>query len=86
MDAVVSKVEAKREYPMFIKPSCAGSSVGISKAHNREELIAGLKLAAENDSKILVEETIVGREIECAVYGSGDNAFATGVGEIIGCC
>ncbi|MCR4846407.1 MAG: D-alanine--D-alanine ligase [Eubacterium sp.] len=83
MNAVVSKVEAKREYPMFIKPSCAGSSVGISKAHNREELIAGLKLAAENDSKILVEETIVGREIECAVYGSGNDVIASGVGEIL---
>ena len=83
MDAVVARVEAARQYPMFIKPSCAGSSVGISKAHNREELIAGLKLAAENDTKILVEETIVGREIECAVYGVGNETIASGVGEIL---
>ena len=68
---------------MFVKPSCAGSSMGITKAHNREELVAGLKLAAQHDSKILVEETIVGREIECAVFGYGDTAFATGVGEIL---
>ena len=83
MDKVVERIEAKRQYPVFIKPSCAGSSVGISKAHNREELISGLKLAAENDSKILVEETIVGREIECAVYGHGDDVIASGVGEIL---
>lgn len=80
---LVSRIEAKREYPMFIKPSCAGSSMGITKAHDREELIKGLKIAADNDSKILVEEAIVGREIECAVFGFGDNAFATGVGEIV---
>ncbi len=83
MDSVVKRIEEKREYPVFIKPSCAGSSVGISKAHNREELIAGLKLAAENDTKILVEEAIVGREIECAVYGCGDDVIASGVGEIL---
>ncbi|MBO4592297.1 MAG: D-alanine--D-alanine ligase [Eubacterium sp.] len=83
MDKVVARIEAEREYPVFVKPSCAGSSKGITKAHNREELISGLKLAAENDSKILVEESINGREIECAVFGYGDNAFATGVGEIV---
>ena len=83
MDALVKKIEGAREYPMFIKPSCAGSSMGITKAHNRDELISGLKLAAKHDSKILVEESIVGREIECAVYGYGDDAFATGVGEIL---
>ncbi len=83
MDRVVAKVEKKRNYPMFIKPSCAGSSMGITKAHNREELIEGLRLAAKHDTKILVEECINGREIECAVYGAGDSAFASGVGEIV---
>lgn len=83
MDAVVKKVEAEKEYPVFIKPSNAGSSVGISKAHNREELIEGLKLAAKHDTKILVEEAINGREIECAVFGYGDKAIASGVGEIV---
>lgn len=83
IDATVARIEAERTYPMFVKPSCAGSSMGITKAHNREELVAGLKLAAQHDSKILVEETIVGREIECAVFGYGDTAFATGVGEIL---
>lgn len=83
MQKVVERIEAEREYPMFVKPSCAGSSKGITKAHNRDELIAGLKIAADNDSKILVEESISGREIECAVFGYGDDAFATGVGEIV---
>ena len=83
MDSVVARVEAAHDYPVFIKPSNAGSSMGITKAHDREELIAGLRLAAEHDSKILVEETIVGREIECAVYGHGDKTFASGVGEIV---
>ncbi len=83
IDKVVEKIETTREYPVFVKPSCAGSSMGITKAHNREELIEGLKLAAEHDSKILVEESILGREIECAVFGYGDNAYAAGVGEVV---
>ena len=83
VEKVVEKIESAKEYPVFVKPSNAGSSVGITKAHNREELIEGLKLAAKHDTKILVEETINGREIECAVYGYGGNAFASGVGEIV---
>ena len=83
IDETIKRVEARRVYPMFVKPSCAGSSMGITKAHNREELRSGLKLAAEHDTKILVEESIDGREIECAVFGFGDSAFATGVGEIV---
>lgn len=76
------KVEQKLSYPVFIKPSNAGSSRGVSKAHNREELIKGLHSAAEHDRKILVEETINGREVECAVLG-GNEPKASGVGEII---
>jgi D-alanine-D-alanine ligase len=79
---VVAKVEAKLSYPVFIKPSNAGSSQGVSKAHNREELMEGLNKAVVHDRKILVEETIVGREIECAVLG-GNEAKASGVGEIV---
>lgn len=82
MDAVLERVESKLLYPVFIKPSNAGSSKGVTKAHNREQLIAGLKLASEHDRKILVEESIVGREIECAVLGSND-VRASGVGEIL---
>lgn len=79
---VIDKIEAAFHYPYFIKPANAGSSVGISKAANREELIAGLKLALEHDCKVLVEETIVGREVETAVLGNGE-IQVSGVGEIL---
>lgn len=83
MDAQVKRVEERLEYPVFIKPSKAGSSQGVSKAHNRTELMNGLKLAAQHDTKILVERNIIGREIECAVLGSAADVKASGVGEIL---
>ncbi|MBR6323045.1 MAG: D-alanine--D-alanine ligase A, partial [Lachnospiraceae bacterium] len=64
-------------------PSAAGSSRGVTKAHSREELLTALYEAARHDSKILIEETIVGREIECAVFSSGDELIVSGVGEIV---
>ena len=82
MESIADRVEKRFSYPVFIKPSNAGSSKGVSKAHNREELISGLKSAGEHDRKILVEETIVGRELECAVLG-GNNPVASGVGEVL---
>jgi len=82
MEQAVMEVEDQLDYPVFVKPSCAGSSQGVSKAHNREELAAALTLAAQHDRKILVEETIIGREIECAVLGAGE-VEASGVGEIL---
>ena len=82
MDAVVKRAEGKLDYPMFVKPSCAGSSKGVSKAENREELVTALEEAARHDRKILIEETIVGREIECAVLGLTD-VKASGLGEIL---
>lgn len=69
-------------YPFFIKPANEGSSVGISKAHNRDELAAGLVNAAGYDSKILVEETIKGREIETAVLGNDELEVAR-IGEVL---
>ncbi len=83
MDAVIAGVEAKLAYPVFVKPSNAGSSQGVNKAHDRGELIYALTEAAKHDRKILVEETIVGREIECAVLGNGREAAASGLGEIL---
>ena len=83
MDDLADRVEEKLNYPVFIKPSKAGSSQGVSKAHNREELGAGLELAAKHDTKILVERNIIGREIECAVLGSAADVEASGVGEIL---
>ena len=84
MDALVQKLEAKLQYPVFIKPSRAGSSFGVTKAGSREELVRGLQIAAGVDSKILVEEFIKGREIESAVFGNDDGeVFVSGVGEIL---
>lgn len=82
MEEAIMEIEDQLDYPVFVKPSCAGSSQGVSKAHNKEELEAALKLAAQHDRKILVEETIVGREIECAILG-GRDVKASGVGEIL---
>lgn len=63
-------VAAELPFPMFVKPANLGSSVGISKAHNLEELRAALTLAAAYDRKIIVERAIAGREFECAVMGN----------------
>lgn len=82
MNKVIQGIESAFPYPYFIKPANAGSSVGISKANNKEELIAGLHLAAKHDEKILVEETIIGREVETAALGNQDIKIS-GVGEII---
>lgn len=84
MATVVKHVEHKFNYPVFIKPSNSGSSRGVSKAENREELEAGLLDAAKYDGKILVEEMIVGHEIECAVFGGGtEPVIASSVGEVL---
>jgi len=64
-------------FPVFVKPANLGSSVGISKAHNRAELEAALKTAAEFDHKIVVERGIAGREFECSVLGNEHPAAAT---------
>ena len=70
------------EYPYFIKPASAGSSVGVSKVHNTNELRKALMVAAAEDEKILVEENVIGREIECAVMGNGEDLEASILGEI----
>jgi D-alanine-D-alanine ligase len=84
LDPIVKKIEDKFTYPVFVKPSNAGSSKGVSRADDRAELREALILAGEHDRKILVEEMIVGREIECAVFGGGNTPVqASGVGEIV---
>jgi D-alanine-D-alanine ligase len=57
-------------FPMFVKPANLGSSVGISKAHDAQELKAAVALAAQYDRKVIVERAIVGRELECSVLGN----------------
>lgn len=69
------------EYPVFVKPANAGSSVGVSKASNREELKKAIEIAMKEDSRILIEENIIGKEIECAVLGN-DEPVASIPGEI----
>ncbi|QEK13271.1 D-alanine--D-alanine ligase [Crassaminicella thermophila] len=78
----IELIEKKFQYPVFLKPANLGSSVGITKAHNKEELINGLEEAAKHDRKILIEEFINGREIECAVLGN-DEPKASILGEIL---
>jgi len=71
-EIAAGNVEPGFAFPMFVKPANLGSSVGISKAHNCEELKTALALAAEYDRKVLVERGIEGREFECAVLGNED--------------
>lgn len=71
----------KLEFPVFVKPSNSGSSVGINKAHNIEELKNAIVEAGKYDNKILIEEGIVGKEVECAVLGNED-VISSCVGEI----
>lgn len=75
-------VESELSLPVFIKPSRSGSSVGINKAHTREEVIKYIEYASGFDNKILIEENIIGREIECAVLGNNE-VEASPLGEIL---
>jgi D-alanine-D-alanine ligase len=82
-------VESKVKYPVFVKPANLGSSVGISKAHDRKELGPAIAEAAKFDRKIVIEEGVGGkknraREIECAVLGN-DEPKASVAGEIVPC-
>ena len=76
------KVEEKLGLPVFIKPSNSGSSVGINRANNALELAKAIEYASNYDNKILIEEKINGREIECAVLGN-EEVEASCLGEIL---
>ena len=83
----IAHIEKALKYPVFVKPANLGSSVGISKAHDRKELGPALDLAAQYDRKLVVEQGVGGkksraRELEVAVLGN-DNPQASVVGEII---
>ena len=81
MEFILDQLEEKFAYPMFVKPAGTGSSVGVSKAVDRQALEQGLRAAAVYDQKVLVEEFIRGKEIEVAVMGN-DNPVASVCGEI----
>ena len=80
--ACAAKVEAAFPYPVFVKPTDGGSSQGVTRVEKRSELYAALKLAASEGTRVMVEEAISGREIECAVLSTPEGTKASGVGEI----
>ena len=83
IDAACGEIEAKLgAYPMFVKPACAGSSVGVSRAADREGLKNGLKIAFAHSGKVVIETEIIGKEVECAVLGNGKDLIASIPGQI----
>ncbi|MCL2527205.1 MAG: D-alanine--D-alanine ligase [Defluviitaleaceae bacterium] len=81
--AIIRKISKKYGYPCFVKPSVGGSSIGISKANNKEELEEALAIASQFDSTIIIEKAIQGREIEIGILGQGPSAEASVAGEVI---
>ena len=81
IDEICKKIQQKLKYPIFVKPSNSGSSVGVNKAETQGELKSAIIEAAEYDNKILIEEGIIGKEVECAVLGN-EEVIAGEVGEI----
>ena len=84
LESLLNLVEDSLKYPIFVKPSNSGSSVGVNKAKDRDELKKCIEIAVSLDSKILIEEGIIGREVECAVIGNSKiGVEASRVGEIL---
>ena len=79
--ALLDRIETELNYPCFVKPANLGSSVGISKVRSRTELEAGLNQAAALDPRLVVEQGVNAREVECAVLG-GRTLEASVVGEV----
>ena len=78
---IAKKIIENLKYPMFIKPSNSGSSVGVKKAESEKELIENIEYASKFDNKVLIEQGVIGREVECAVLGN-EEVIASCVGEI----
>jgi len=78
----LEEITSKLKFPMFVKPSNSGSSVGVKKATNNAELKMAIENAAQYDSKILIEQGINGKEVECAIL-DGKEVLASTVGEIM---
>ncbi len=81
-DTIKNKICARFDFPIFVKPANAGSSVGVSRVDSPEGLDEAIRKAMKEDGKILVEEGIRGQEVECAVLGNRQDAQASIVGEI----
>lgn len=82
--ALLANAAEKLGFPIFVKPANAGSSVGISKAKNLTELEAACEKAFEHDKKLVLEEGVIGAEVEVAVMGN-DEPVASVVGEVVPC-
>lgn len=82
LQTVCEILEEKLKYPVFVKPSNSGSSVGINKANNIKELKESIEYASLYDKKILIEENVIGTEVECAILGN-EEVKASCLGEII---
>jgi D-alanine-D-alanine ligase len=78
----IQGIEKSLRYPLFVKPANLGSSVGINKARNREELLGAFRDASKYDLKVVIEQGIHGRELECSVLGN-EEPIASLPGEII---
>lgn len=83
IEEVAKQIRLQLGYPCFIKPSSAGSSIGVSKAKNKKQVVEGLKLAASVCNKIVVEKAVKGREIECGVIGNVADVKVTVPGEVV---
>jgi D-alanine-D-alanine ligase len=81
-EEILDAVGLRLGYPCFVKPVNLGSSVGVNKAHNRDELAHAIRVAAEYDRKIIIERGINCRELECSVLGN-DEPIASVVGEVV---
>ena len=82
LDQICKETEKILNYPMFVKPSNAGSSIGIRKVSNKRELEDAIEYASKFDRKIIVEQGVIGREVECAVLGNED-VIASCIGEVL---
>ena len=81
VEEIAEKAIKNLKFPMFVKPSNSGSSVGVRKAENKNELVENIEYASGFDNKVLIEQGINGREIECAVLGN-EEVIASCIGEI----
>lgn len=81
IEEIIKILSKEQKFPMFVKPSNSGSSIGINKAKNKDELKNAILEASKYDNKILIEEGIIGKELECAVLGNED-VISSCVGEV----
>ena len=84
IDELVDLIETELKYPVFVKPSNSGSSVGVNKAIDKKQLKENIEIATKYDTKILIEQGIIGKEVECAVLGNSEvGVEVTNPGEIV---